>query len=506
MTPPFTPHQDIADQRLPLWVRGAIFYLSLPLFFFTAGWLKPWISLPLLALMAASVGMMVLRGGMGCLARLSARSCRSGLLILAGAVAFALLTGFSEITPQSTDQLKHSLILGDLIERTWPVRYHDENGGGYLCYGLGYYMVPAAAAKLLGVTSAGAATFVWSVLGLFFCFLGLAKAFGRLALPGVLLFLLCSGVGGLWFLIKTDLLHALVPIIPSVESDHLLDLGLFTTNLDSSTRMFYQPQHGIVGWLGGLLIYDLVCMRNRWAESAAVLAATFFWSPITAAGLGLIVVAALAANHRPLIFRPTIHVASALAIMSALIAYYLPHLPIAEKGFIWKLAEGGSWALWYGLFVTCFVLLPGGAVLWLDWKHPYLGVIKPVVIVMILLLLACPLYKLGYYGDLRMQLSGPAFLFIALAMTSGLLRGPAPGRILPYLFLCGVFVAGAFSPLVRTVENMSSAPEANYHIAGLRKNGLHCIKDLRLPGFDAAAQYLGKDTATPATWILRQNH
>jgi hypothetical protein len=482
-------------------------YLFLPLFIFAAGWIKLWISIPLLALVAASVGTMVCSPGPGMLPRLSAKSLRDMILILAGTVIFALLTGLWEGTPQSGDQYKHSLILGDLIERPWPVRYPGEGGGEYLCYGLGHYMVPATIAKAFGTSIAGPAVLVWGTLGLFLFFLGLGRLFGKYAVPGIALFLLCSGLGLLWYLFKTGF-HELLPwgILPPADEAHILNLGLYTANPDSSSRIFLQPQHGIAGWLGGLLIHELLVIRKRWTESAAVLAAIFFWSPFTMLGIGVIGLAAFVANHRTLVFRPVIHLASALAVMAIMVAYYLPHFPIAEKGFIWNLAGRGLWVPWYIFFTSCFILLPTAAVFWLDSKQPYLGVLKPEVVAMTLLLFACPLYKIGYYGDLRMQISGPAFLFIALGMTIGLLKGPKRGRMLPYLFLCGVFLAGSLIPLVRTVATaFSSAPRTDYRIASLRKNGLNSIKDLRMPGFDVTTQYLGDSAAPSALLLLRDN-
>jgi hypothetical protein len=489
-----------------LWARAGVIYLFLPLIVFTTGWLKPWISIPLLALVAASVLTMV--RSPGSLPRFCAKSLRDVIIILAGAVVFALLHGLWEGAPQSGDQFKHSLILGDLIERPWPVRYTGDGGGEYLCYGLGHYMVPAALGKAFGTGIAGPATFLWGALGLFLFFLGLGNMFGRHALPAIVLFLLCAGLALLWYHVKTGSFHTLLPagLLPPADEARLMKLGLFSANPDSSARIFHQPQHGITGFLGGLLIYDLLVIRKRWTESAAVLAATFFWSPFTTLGLGVIGLAALVVNHRTLVFRPVIHLVSAFAVMIIMAAYYLPHFPIAEKGFIWDLAGRGSWFSWYVLFTACFVLLPAAAVFWLDWKHAYLGIMKPAVVAMTLLLLICPLYKIGYFGDLRMQISGPAFLFIALAMTKGLLLGPGRRRILPYLFLCGVFLAGSYAPLVRTAAAIGKPPKQDYRIPCLRKNGLNSIKDLHESGFDVTAQYLGRSDAPSALWLLKENH
>jgi hypothetical protein len=206
-----------------------------------------------------------------------------------------------------------------------------------------------------------------------------------------------------------------------------------------------------------------------------------------------------------LVFRPTIHLGAALVIMGVMAAYYFPHLPIEENGFIWDLTGGAPWLIWYLLFVFFFVLIPAGAVFWLDWKRPYLGHLKPVVVGMVLLLLACPLYKLGYFSDLRMQVSGPAYLFLAIAMTRGLMQGAGGGGV-PYLFLCAVFLGGTMAPIIRTHQNMIAGTRIDLRIETLRGKGLHCIKDLRMTGFDVTTQYLGRADAPSALRLLKSRH
>lgn len=489
----------IEHQSLPLWVKASIVYLLLPLVLFSAGWLKLWVSAPLIACIFMSVGMMVF-GGSGISSKPSIRT----IGIVAGlSLGFAILTGLCDWVPQSADYFKHNLILGDLIERSWPVRYSGEDGDYFLCYGLGYYMVPAALSKVFGSAHIGAFVFAWAALGLFLVFSGLWRGFKRHPALGILGFLLCSGLGAFWHLAKSGHIHALAGNIKgSWLEANLMDLGLYTSNLDSFTRIFYQPQHGIVGWLGGLMIYELLITRKRWTEAGLVLAATFFWSPITSLGLSVIVAAALAKHHRTLTFYPVIHFVTATAVMCVLATYYLPHLPIAEKGFIWQFASGASWLPWYLLFLLFFVLIPASSIAWFERTHPYLGPMKPVVIGMTLVLILSPLFKFGQLGDLRMQISGPAFLFLAWAVAKGLIEGPAKGRMLPYAYLAAVFLAGTLFPVYRTLANVVSA-KTDYRISTLRANQLNSITDLHMDGFDVKTQYLGAADSKAGGLILK---
>jgi hypothetical protein len=489
---------------LPVWARASLIYLFLPLVVFVMGWLKPWIAILLLLLIILSVGSMVRRHKS--LPRFSSGRLHMVAVVTLIAIGLVFLTGLWPGLPQSNDYLKHNLIIGDLAGRSWPVRYPGVGGGEYLCYGLGHYMIPGAIAKLCGPASVGIAGFMWATTGVFLFLLGLARFFPRNAPIGILLVLLASGLGTFWYLIKTGLVHSLMPMGFLPDIPDFLHLGLFTSNLDSFTRMFYQPQHCLAGWLSGLLIYELLVVRKMWAESASVIAATSFWSPLTAVGLGVIGLAVLCAEHRTLVFRPLVHLVAALAIMGIMTAFYLPHLPIMEKGFIWDLSGDAPWLIWYFLFVLFFVLIPATAVYWLEWNKPYLGSLKPVMAGALLLLLASPLYKLGYFGDLRMQISGPAFLFVAIAMTRGLLLGPSEDRMVPFLFLCAVFLGGAIVPLIRTYENMIVGARTDFRIETLRNNELDSIKDLRMTGFDVTSQYLGRSDAPSARWLLKDNH
>lgn len=490
-----------AAQPLSVWAKVSAVYLFLPWMVFAAGWLNWWIALPLLACMVCSLRAMLAGWKFGG----DSHSIPTHLGIGGIAVAFALMAGLFDCFPQSPDQLKHNLIFGDLIEKSWPVRYSENSGGGFLCYGLGYYLIPSALAKLIGTHSLGILSGIWAVLGLWLSLVWVARGFSKHPMAGILAFLLCSGLGAFWFLIKGGLIqNLLMPGLPAAwNGGELMDLGLYTSNLDSFTRIHYQPQHGIVAWLGGALLYDLLIVRKRWTEAASVWAATLFWSPLTSLGLAVIGLTMMICHPGLIKLRPVIHLPAALAMTGVMAAYLLPHVPIAEKGFIWEMTDGWAWGVWYLAFVLLFAGIPVSSIAWMEKKHAYLGPLKPVVIGMTVVLILSPLFKMGQFGDLRMQISGTAFFFIALAMAKGLVEPPQRGISAARVYLGAVFLAGAAFPLVRSVENLISAEKTDYRIVTLRKNHLASIRDLRMPGFDVTTQYLGNADSWTARLILK---
>ena len=493
------------DSPLPVWLIASVVYLCLPFLIFAMGWLKLWISIPLVILVCAALALTFSFRLPGKTWRPDPGEIRKSAVLGGLALAFAVLTGLCDWVPQSADYLKHNLILGDLVQLSWPVRYSKFAGEPFLCYGLGYYMVPAAVGKLCGISSIYFTSFAWASLGLFLCFSGISSHFKRFTPGGVIIFLFCAGLGGIWHMVKSGFVESFLQNESQGPwlAEHLMNLGLYTSNLDSFTRMLYQPQHAIAGWLGGLVIYQLLFVHHRWAESAMVLAAVLFWSPVTALGLSAIGIAAMVSKFQTLTLRPVIPLSAAIAMGGLLIIYYMSHIPISEKGFIWQLASGRSWVVWYFLFVALFVLLPTASVGWLEWKHHYLGNLKPVVLAMVVVLLISPLFKLGQLGDLRMQISGPAFLFVGIAIAKGILEEPSRGWRLPYAVLVAVFLAGALFPVFRTLENVAFAPKSDYRIATLRKNQLRHITDLKMDGFDVTTQYLGASGSKAAELILK---
>ena len=431
--------------------------------------------------------------------------CEDSIRPRSGAWPSPLLCGMVDLVPQSTDYPKHNLIFGDLIDREWPVQYQTNGESYFLCYGLGFYLVPAVVSKIFGIGTIGFFSFLWNSLGIILFLHWLGHQFPKNPKLGIVATLLGSGLGVFWHIFKSGFIFHVFGNDDSAYStgDQLLELGIYTSNLDSFTRLFYQPQHGIIAFLGGAVLYDLVIQRGRWPEAALILSSIFLWSPFSAIALGFVGLAALFNNPRTVRLRPLTHCLTALLILITLTAYFLPHIPIPEKGFIWSVHTDSSWWIWYLVFCSCFVWIPASAIAWIELRRPFLGNLKPVVIAMTILLSLVPLFKFGALGDMRMQISGPAFLFLSLAIAKALVESPVPRRSLAYSYLVLVFLAGALFPVARSLQNLFLNPKTDYGIAALRERELHSILDLKMQGFTPSNQYLGRLDSSTAEWILK---
>lgn len=491
--------------RLPLWVRLAFLYLFAPLFLFLAGWTHYALAIPLMLWVAWTL-VDIVKAEKSPKGSGSDVDGRTAFWIIGVALAFSLATGLSDLLPQSSDYLKHNLVLADLVEFKWPVRYADGNESHYLCYGIGYYLVPSVLGKMTGASWVPWFSFVWGALGVILLCFAIASHFPKKPLAGLIIVLPASGIGVAWLLSKSGIIP-----LPGIEgsadgaiSGLLMSLGLYTSNLDTFTRILYQPQHGIAGLLASLAAYHLVIQQKRHAEACSLLAAMLLWSPLSTLPGGCLIGVSLVCKRFPALNRHLIiHSTTAVLLTLLFAAYYLPHLPIREKGLIWNLNEGHGWMGWYAWFNCCFVLLPASAVFWSERKSPFLGELKPVVIAMVLLLLVLPLFKYGFFSDLRMQVSGPSFVFIGIALGKSLLSSMMWRLSATHVWLWGIYLSGATFPILRTADHLLSGAENRHSIPELRKQGIRSVRDFRMAGFDAASQYLGESSSPAVRWILR---
>lgn len=80
--------------------------------------------------------------------------------------------GFGGFAPQKGDWGKHNAILNDLVTRSWPVYYKNDNEISMLVYYLAQYLVPALAGKIFNSFSvAEIVQYTWNVWGIILVFI-----------------------------------------------------------------------------------------------------------------------------------------------------------------------------------------------------------------------------------------------------------------------------------------------------------------------------------------------
>ena len=475
------------DPFIPL----AVLYLLIPNLIFLTTWLRPAIGIPAALMVMVCAGFLMRDSGRPFGRRTPDRTTLGFVVMMA--LVWTFLAGVGGFIPQSTDYLKHNLVFHDLISLAWPISYDaPATGKNYLCYGLAYYLAPAFVARRLGEGWLPGLIFLWTAFGVGLFFYWIATLNDR-PKTTLLILLFFSVTSGFWFFFKRHTLPGLAAVL-----EHM---GLINTYFDNFTRLYYQPQHAIAGWLGAALAYDLLWLRKNPQTIAFVLALLLLWSVLSLIGLLLLPLAAFKRVRLADYFTPiNLLGGGTLAVLLGL--YYQGHVPLMDRGPIWTLCSGAPWLLLYLLFLV-LLLSPVLLVHLIDRKYGVLGEARIVFRWAAVLLMLTPLYKIGYFGDLRMQSAAPALVYIALAVSGCLTSQYFSLRRPLFLLLSTCLLVGATYPIGRILFNLSAHRDVQSYAQISQSKGFHNLSDIREAGFDAASQYLGKSESLAARWLLK---
>lgn len=371
--------EDIGRGDLPLLHRAAIVYLAAPFAVWMMGWLRPWAGIPATALLVA--GLWQALSGSWRPASLP-RPAAAAALAAAVWVATSPNGGFFL---HELDWDTHRAVFLDMTRGGWPTYVADHFGEPKLLrYYLGWYMIPALAAR-----AAGAAALDWAVPIWTWCGTGLAAmlvARGlhsvRGALLAVAIVFLFGGVDAADVVLSrgVDWLAGAAP--PAMLPEYR-----------SHPRGFYiSPQHFIPAALASLLLIQLRNHRRLLAASGVVLATCLFWSAFVFLGL-LPLFAALAAGRTR--FRSMLGWRNLLAAgpLAGLAALYLSAGAVAfPRGWIWD-----AWDSHLHMAARLSVLYAAEflVVAALVWRNNPGVVRDPLFVAVVAALLVAPL---RYYG------------------------------------------------------------------------------------------------------------
>ena len=349
------------------------------------------------------------------------------LLLAAGIV---WLSGVLPPFAENADWRKHYAIFNALTSKSWPPKFITDDGVSVLRYSLGYYVVPALAAKLLGTWILSTAIFIWSTLG---CYFALVLAFGTASrrkmqclLMG-LIFLLFSGAD----IVGTYLTGAFPN--PSSPFMHFEWWGSFGVLPSAVTSIFWTPQHVIPGWIASLLFirYPREAVRN----CGLIICAASIWSPFIAIGIiPTLVWAVLVTGFRELLTALNLMVAPVLLGLSFI--FLTSGAGSIPFSLVWN-GNGFSISVWI-LFVLLEFIFIAMALFLINPKT------KAILLIHGGFLLLLCFFKGGVVNDLLMRASIPSLGIFALLTANGFVLGKNDVRKLPLLIL---FMAGLVTPL-----------------------------------------------------------
>lgn len=257
--------------RLPDRVSAAVLcYLAAPVLVFVLGWLKPLPGIAMAGLLAWAVYRL-------CADMAPDESTKRSLAALAWllgvAFAWSALGGAGHLVYANLDWRTRDAVYADLILSAWPPAYGLEAGVELvLRSATGFFLAPAAVAKLAGLGLAPALLLAWCALGvfLFFLMLPLPAVFNRRLLLLSLAVVFFSGMD----YAAIVLVHGQTPVFPLP-----LEWWRPWTYTSLTGQLFWAPNHAIPLWLGTVLIFRHRESPGLPGLGIVLLALLLFWTP-----------------------------------------------------------------------------------------------------------------------------------------------------------------------------------------------------------------------------------
>lgn len=474
---------------------AAFAYIALPAMVFVAGWLEP----------AASIVLVVITGR----ALLSVfrttssggdlpRTLGAALWLLLLALAWSALGGAGHLVYANPDWHTRDAVFADLILTPWPPIYATGSGAELILRSAtGFYLVPAAIAKLTGMSAASWLLYGWSAMGtfLFLALLPLPRTFSARLVALSLIAVGFSGMDYLGILIA----HGHAPIYPLS-----LEWWQPWTYTSLTAQLFWAPNHALPLWIGCLLLFHSRDRRDLPGLVLVLLPLLFLWSPF-AIGLLPWALLFLAQQRKPLgllvLTTKGTQWAFATLFTTLLVAYF--SLPGIEKpqiavGALASATSKGqsSWSeidtlRAYVQFVAFEFLI---VTLLL---RPRNGAFRQMLTLALLVLLLLPFIRIGPSNDLLLRISTPCLvILLVLALdeldrpASELLRNWRTGAI------CVVLAIGFLTPTFEVGRSLAwKRTPPNYGQTLLEAQD----------GYPAP-HYLGKFDLLPLQWIFKVPH
>lgn len=433
--------------RLPDRISTAVLcYLAVPVLIFVIGWLEPLPGLSLGSLLAWALYRL-------CSDMPPGDNPKRGLAVLAWllglAVAWSALGGAGHLVYANIDWRTRDAVYADLIVSAWPPAYGMDAGVDLvLRSATGFFLAPAAVAKLGGIELAPVLLLAWCVLGvfLFFLLLPLPAEFNHRLLLLSLTVVFFSGMD----YAAIVLVHGQTPMFPLP-----LEWWRPWTYTSLTGQLFWAPNHAIPLWLGTVLIFRHRTSPDLPGLGLVLLALLLFWTPF-AAGLAPWLAWAIWQQNGAAL--------SALSSIRAL--YWLAALTLGALGIAYFSLPGvEAMPLYMGTGMgssgnsTGGWSLPGTLAAYVQFAafeflllamllRPPQTSMRQALGLAVALLLLLPLIRIGPSNDWMLRISTPCLIMLLLLIIAEF-NGPenVPGSALRRGCLLVALTTGAITPL-----------------------------------------------------------
>jgi hypothetical protein len=416
-------------------------YIILPTYFFLFFWVN--VNYSVLSMIALTVALFLAIYKLGNYNPDTANPEFSlSLSILSSGLIALVLCYFSEFGSfdyQSYDYQAHNFKFNLLA--TQPLPLYDQERDIYMCYYLGYYIVPSLLGKITSVSLIKYFAFFWTWLGLTLSFSWIQVRLRKLKTRQRLLICLLLILGS-YVSIILPLLNHLFSGLAVFDNNSVLINGKFVLNQLPilSKSISEATQHTLPAFLAiCFFITAITDLRYFYAFSVFILS-TLFWTPFTAVGLSFFciyfVIKGFQKNQFRFIGRAALFGILLLVAYYPVIIFLLSSAATSMESnlFIWQ--SGSSyWPFYYLLYLFVFF-----GIWFIFFRKELLEFDRELLLVSFISFAAIGLAQLGYFNDLNTRASIASQVVLGLSIAYALVTHAKNIIKNKFLLLGGVFL------------------------------------------------------------------
>jgi hypothetical protein len=322
---------------------------------------------------------------------------------------------FGGFNYQSYDYQAHNFKFNLLA--TQPLPLHDRQRDIYMCYYLGYYIVPSLLGKITSIYFVKTFAFLWTWIGLSLSFSWIQIRLKHLENKQRLLICLLLVVGS-YVSALLPALNKLSSGMLSFQNNAILINGKFVLNQLPvlSKSLSEAPQHTLPAVLGTCFLLSAITDTRYFYAFSVFLLSTIFWTPFTGVGLSLFSLYFFLKGFQEEKFKFVL--SAALFGILLLLAFYPVLLfflssdatSMESNLFIWQTGSP-YWPLYYLLYLFCFF-----GVWFVFFRRKLLEFDPALLFIAFLSFALIGLVQLGHFNDFNTRSSIASQIVLGLSI------------------------------------------------------------------------------------------
>ncbi|WP_026499114.1 hypothetical protein [Butyrivibrio sp. WCD2001] len=423
---------------------GVVIYLSLPIIIFILTWVKPFISVPAIAIIAFVI-FRALRDKENSLELPIIGKKEKEVIIFAIIIItlWVYFSGIGKFVFQNVDHIYRNAIFEMLVNNRWPiVKEYIQDGQSnqfMLVYYIGFWLPAALIGKLFGLAAGYCFQAVWAVLGIFLFYLLICCYFKKISLAPLIIFIFFSGLDVIG--------KALVDgqAVSIFTGDHLEWWAAPSQFSSFTTQLFWVFNQSIPAWI--LILLIILSSKNRYV--IFYLGIGLIFCPFPFIGLlpfvaYIVVRNGISYKDYQKVFRDLFSIENVLGGGITGILTYLYYKSNSSGQYIVFIPAKIPYRRGFTFCVVLFLLLEIGVYLVAIFKYQKNN---PLLYIAMLVLCTCPLVQVGYESDYCMRACIPGQVVLFLLVTATLIKAWQGKDIVVATSICIILLIGSITPI-----------------------------------------------------------